>query len=374
MKKSFRVLMLLSFFVVSSIMSFAGEIKIGAVLPLSGPLAVYGQVCIKGVQLAVKEINEAGGINGDKIKLFIEDNKGDSAESVAALKKLISINKIEALVGCVTSTNTLAVAPIAQKAGIPLISPTATNIKVTQMGDYIFRACFIDPFQGQVMANFASKNLKAKTAVIFKDINSDYSEGLADEFVTTFANNGGKIIGELNYLANDIDFSSQLTKLKSLDADVVFLPGYYNDVAIILKQSKDLKIDTVYLGGDGWENSKLIEIAGTSADGNYFSTAFSAESESQLVQNFVTNFFDEYFEDANSMAALSYDAANMMFAAIDKAGSLDGAKIKDALAATNGFKGITGEITLDNDRNPIKSAIIIKVEDSAFKFDTEVKP
>ncbi|MBZ4683352.1 MAG: branched-chain amino acid transport system substrate-binding protein [Fusobacteriaceae bacterium] len=369
-----KKLMLVVLGLILSVMSFGRDIKIGVIAPLSGPLALYGQTTVNGYELAVKEINAKGGINGMNLVLIKEDNKGDSAESVAAIKKLITVNKVDVILGGVTSGNTIAIAPIAQEYKLPMLTPTATNVKVTTFGDYISRTCFIDPFQGEVMANFASDNLKAKKAIIIKNAADDYSEGLAVEFEKTFKANGGKIVDVINYVTGDIDFSSQLTKIKNMNTDVIFLPGYYNEVALVVKQARDLGIDATFLGGDGWDNSKLFEIGGTSVNGSYVLTHFSKESEDTQVQDFINNYFNEFFEDPSPLSALGYDAAYIMAEAIKKAGSLDREKIKNAINSTKNYKGVTGVISLDKNRNAKKSAFVLKAENGAFIYETTVDP
>jgi branched-chain amino acid transport system substrate-binding protein len=371
MKKN--LLALVAFFVLCAL-SFGKEIKIGVIMPLSGPIAVYGQTTYNGMKLAIQEINENGGIDGNMIKLIVEDNKGDSAESVTAFKKLANVDKIDALLGPVASSNCLAVAPVAQEYGIPMMTSSGTSVKVTQVGDFISRACFIDPFQGSVMANFAKDSLNAKTAIIFKDVNSDYSEGLTNEFTKTFTKRGGEIITVVNYVAGDIDFSSQLTKIRKMKADVVFVPGYYNEAALIVNQARDLRINSTFLGADGWDNGKLFEIAGEALNGSFVSTHFSSESEDEIVQNFINNYFDEFFEDPNVLSALGYDAAKIMAEAFDRANSTDKVKVKNAINSTKNFKGVTGIITLDENRNANKSAFVMEAKNGAFVYKTTVDP
>lgn len=350
------------------------DIKIGVIASLSGPVAFYGQTATNGLKLAVKEINQNGGINGKMINLVIEDDKGDSAEAVTAFKKLTNLDKVDAIYGPIISTNCLAVAPLAQEAKVPMITPTGTNIKITDIGDYISRVCFIDPFQGSVMANFALNNLDAKTAVIFKDVNSDYSDGLSEEFVSLFTEKNGKVLEVVNYVAGDTDFSSQITKIKSLNADVVFIPGYYSEASLIVKQAKELQVKSTFLGADGWDNPALFEVAGEALNGSYICTHFSPENEEEVVQAFINNYFDEYMEDPNVFSSLGYDAANLLFDAIERAGSNNKEDIKNAINSTVDFKGVTGSITLDENRNPNKSAFVLEAKNGAFVYNTIVDP
>ncbi len=239
-----------------STLGFAEEIKIGVIAALSGPIAFYGQTTLNGMKLAIEQINAQGGINGQQIKLIIEDNKGDSTESVTIAKKLINVDKVTAILGPIISTNCLAVAPIAQEAKVPMLTATETNTQITTIGDYISRICFIDPFQGEVLANFAIDNLKINTAAVLKDSGSDYSIGLSNSFKRVFEKRGGKIVYEGSYMAKDTDFSSQLTAIKSKTPDVIFIPGY-SEVAIMVKQAREFKINSVFLGSDGWDKDIL---------------------------------------------------------------------------------------------------------------------
>lgn len=355
-------------------MTLAETIKVGMLTPLSGPIAIYGQTTLNGIKLATEELNKKGGIKGNKIELIIEDNKGDAAEAVNAVKKMISVNKIKALLGPVISTNSLAVAPIMQENKIPMLTPTGTNSTITQVGDYIARTCFIDEFQGQVMGAFAIKNLKAKNAVILTDVNSDYSEGLAEEFKKVFEANGGKILDTVSYVANDVDFTSQLTKIKMKKPEVIFVPGYYSEVSLIVKQARELRIDSVFLGGDGWDNGKLFEIAGDSINGSYISTHFSSESEDQQIKSFLKNYKARFGEEPSVLSALGYDAANVMYAAMERTENLDSTEIKNEVNKTKDFKGITGVISLDENRNAVKSAFVLEAKDGKFKYKATVDP
>ena len=371
MKK--RILGIIAMLLITT-MALGETIKVGMSTPLSGPIAVYGQTTLNGIKLATEELNKKGGIKGKKVELIIEDNKGDAAEAVNAVKKMINVNKIKALLGPVISTNSLAVAPIMQENKIPMLTPTGTNITITEVGDYIARTCFIDEFQGQVMGAFAIKNLEAKNAVMMTDVNSDYSEGLAEEFKKVFEAGGGKILDTVSYVANDVDFTSQLTKIKTKKPDVIFVPGYYSEVSLIVKQARELRIDSVFLGGDGWDNGKLFEIAGDSIKGSFISTHFSPESEDEQIQNFLKNYKARFGEDPSVLSALGYDAANVMYAAMERAENLEGVNIKNEINKTKDFKGVTGLLSLDENRNAVKSAFVLEARDGGFKYKATVEP
>lgn len=350
------------------------EIKIGSVLELTGGTATFGQSALKGEKMAFEEINASGGVLGKQLVLVSEDNKSEPAESANAVKKLIEQDQVTALIGFTASSNGLAGAPIAQASKVPLVSPATTNPKVTQVGDYIFRVCFIDPFQGTVAAKFASDTLKAKKAAIFTDITSDYSKGLAQFFKESFTKAGGQIVTEESYAQKDTDFNAQLTKIKAANPDVIYTPGYYTEVGMIAKQAKQLGMKQPLLGGDGWDSPKLAEIAGDAIDGSYFSNHYSSEDKDPKIQEFVKKFKDKYGETPDAMAVLGYDAALVLADAIKRAGSTDKAAIKDALAATKDFPGVTAKITIDKDRNATKAAVILEMQGGKQKFVTKVNP
>uniref|UniRef100_A0A7C3MI04 ABC transporter substrate-binding protein n=1 Tax=Dictyoglomus thermophilum TaxID=14 RepID=A0A7C3MI04_DICTH len=352
----------------------AGTIRIGAIFPITGPLATFGTSCANGAKMAIEEVNLRGGVLGSKIELLIEDDQYKPEEAANAAKKLIERDKVVALIAEVTSSVTLVVAPIAQQSKIVLLTPTATNPKVTQVGDYIFRACFIDDFQGEVMANFVYKNLKLKTAAILTAVTSDYSKGLAQFFKQKFTALGGKIVAEESYSEGDSDFRAQLTKIKSAKPDFVYVPGYYADVGPILLQARELGITVPFGGGDGWDSPVLLQTAGKAAEGCFFSNHYSPDSKEVVVQTFVKNYQKKYGTTPDALAALAYDAAKLLVDAIKRAGSTDSSKIRDALAATKGFRGVTGVITFDANRNPVKSAVIIEIKDGKQVYRTTVKP
>src|SRR6185369_17101652 len=275
----------------------------------------------------------------------------------------------------VASSRSLEAAPICQQNKIPMISPSSTNPDVTKTGDYIFRVCFVDPFQGTVMANFASKTLKAKRVAVFTDVKSDYSKGLAKYFKEGFTAAGGQICTELDFNGGDKDFKAQLTAIKAASPDAVFVPGYYTDVALICIQAKQLGLDVPLFGGDGWESDQLVKIGGDAVDGNYFSTHYAPDVATQKSKDFVASYQKRFAGKLpDAMAALGYDSALVIADAIKRAGSTDGQKVRDALAATKDFDGVTGKTTINEKRDATKSAVILQVKDGRFKYLETVEP
>jgi branched-chain amino acid transport system substrate-binding protein len=352
----------------------SSTIKVGEFASLTGSEATFGQSSHKGTQLAIDDLNAAGGVLGKKIDLIYEDNQSQAGQSATVVRKLISSDGVVAVLGEVASSRSLEAAPICQQSGIPMISPASTNPKVTQVGDYIFRVCFIDPFQGTVMANFARKTLKLNSVAVLSDVKSDYSLGLAKFFKQGFTAADGKIIAEENYSGGDKDFSAQLTAIKAANPDGIFVPGYYTEVGLIVLQAKQLGINCPIFGGDGWESSSLVPIGGAALEGDYFSTHYSPQDTSPAVQNFVKEFTAKYGETPDAMAALGYDSAMLLADAIKRAGSTDGAKIRDALAATKNFPGVTGNITMDADRNASKPAVILEIKNGQFQYVQTIAP
>ncbi|MGM9925115.1 MAG: ABC transporter substrate-binding protein [Bacillus sp. (in: firmicutes)] len=354
-------------------------IKIGANLELSGGVASYGQSIYEGLELAVEEINKEG-IDGKKIEIVKVDNKSEASESTSAALKLISQDQVHAIVGAATSGNTIAQIQIAQDNKIPLITPTGTSPELTikdgKLNDYIFRTCFIDPFQGNVAANFASNELKAKKAAIYLDSASDYSKGLAAAFAEQFKKNGGKIVAEEAFVAKDTDFRATLTRLKSAKPDFIFLPGYYEEVGLIVKQAREAGLDVPFMGGDGWDSPKLVEIAGKEALNNTFITNhYSSGDPSEKIQNFVKSYGEKYSgKSPDAFNALGYDTGYYLADAIKRAGSTDSEKIKDALAETKGLELVSGNFTVDKDHNPIKSATILEFKDGEQVYNTKIDP
>lgn len=336
----------------------AKTIKIGGVAPLSGAVAVYGVECKKGIDLAVEEINAAGGINGQMLEFVCEDDEGDPAKSVSAYKKLVTKDRTKLIIGSLTSGCTIAITSQAQANKVVQIAPAATAVAVTDAGNYIFRACFTDPFQGRVGGKFAADNLGAKKAAILYDIGNDYSVGLTENFETEFKKQGGQIVAKESYATGEKDFNAIITKVKAANPDVVYLPDYYSTVALISKQLRAQGVSVPFVGPDGWDG--LTEVAGDEVLNGYYSNHYAADSDSPVVQKFVKSFQTKYNEKPNSFATLGYDSMYMLKDAIIKAGSTDAAKVRDALEKTDGDY-VTGHIKFDEKHNPIKSAVMIKM-------------
>lgn len=352
-----------------------GPIKIGEYASLTGSEAAFGQSSHRGTQLAVEEINQAGGIFGRPVELITEDNQSKAGESATIAKKLISRDKVVAVLGEVASGRSLEAAPICQAAGIPMVSPSSTNPKVTEVGDYVFRVCFIDPFQGQLLADFAKRTLKARRVAILSDVSAPYSVGLAEFFRKAFIEGGGEIVAVQKYASRDKDFRAQLTAIKAVAPDAIFVPGYYTEAGLIATQARQLGLTIPMFGGDGWEAPELIQIAGSALENTYYSTHYSPEADDPQVQSFVKAFQAKYNGDTpDAMAALGYDSALVLFDAIKRAGSPEPAKIREALADTKDFPCVTGKTTLDAQRNATKSAVIITVKDGKFKYVETIQP
>ncbi|MBU6376250.1 MAG: ABC transporter substrate-binding protein [Bdellovibrionales bacterium] len=349
-------------------------IKIGEVGSMTGPQATFGTSTNQGIKLAVQEINAAGGVKGKKIELISLDDQSKPEEAATAVTKLITQDKVIAILGEVASSVSLAMAPIAQSNKTPMISPSSTNPKVTEQGDYIFRTCFIDPFQGTVMARFAVDTLKAKKVAILRDIKSDYSVGLANFFAETFKKSGGEIVMDQSYSQGDIDFKAQLTSIRSKNPDAIFVPGYYNEVGLIARQAKEFGIKAPLLGGDGWDSPKLLEIGGNAFEGSYFSNHYSSEDQSSVVQNFIAKFKQAYGSIPDGLSAAGYDAAKILADAMNRAPSLEKAAIRDAIAATKDYNAVTGKISIDSNRNAVKSAVVLKITGGTFKYQTTINP
>ncbi|MGB9798311.1 MAG: ABC transporter substrate-binding protein [bacterium] len=349
-------------------------IKIGVILPLTGLQSTFGQSVRKGVDLALEEINKSGGILGKQVECIIEDDESKSDEAQTVAMKLLTKDKVKLVIGEVVSSSTLAIAPLCQRYKIPLITPSATNVDVTKTGDFIFRTCFTDDFQGSALARFAIENLKAKRAAILKDVKSDYSLGLASAFSKTFKEMGGEVVNEQAYAAGDTDFRTQLTSIKASNPDLVFIPGYYTEVGLIIRQARELSLKAILLGGDGWDSPKLIEIAGASAEGTYYGTHFSPQEKELRVQEFVSSFKKKYNEEPDALAALGYDTLRLVADAIRRAGTTDGEKVREQLARTTDFKGVTGDITIDQNRNVRKPVVILKIEHQTPSYFATIKP
>lgn len=356
------------------------EIKIGVNLELSGAVASYGQSLEDGIDLAIEEINEDGGIDGKKIVPVKVDNKSDLTEATNGALKLIDQDEVTAIIGAATSGDTVAQVQIANDKETVILTPsgTAPNVTVNDDGsvnEYAFRTSFIDPFQGNVAANFATNDLQVKNAAIFADSASDYAKGLAAAFKETFEANGGTIVSEEAYVAKDTDFSSTLTRIKGQNPDFIFIPGYYEEVGLIVKQAREMGITAPLMGADGWDSPKLVELAGADALNNTFITNhYSSEDPDEKIQNFVTAFTDANGKSPDAFNALGYDSVYLLKDAIERAGSTDSAKIKDALVETKDLSLVTGVVSIDENHNPIKSATVLEYKDGKQVFNTKVNP
>ena len=376
MIKALRLLLLPALLAAATGAALAqNPIKVGEFASLTGKEAAFGQSSHKGTLLAIEELNATGGALGRQFELITEDNQSKQGESATIVKKLISRDQVVALLGEVASGRSLEAAPIAQNYKIPMISPSSTNPRVTEMGSYIFRVCFIDPFQGTAMAKFAQKSLHLKKVALLTSVSSPYSVGLAKYFKETFAAIGGEITIEQKYSEGDKDFKAQLTAIKAAGVDGIFVPGYYTEAALISKQARELELTFPIFGGDGWEAPQLIEIGGKAMEGTYYSTHYSPENSSPAVQNFVKKFRARFAgETPDAMAALGYDSAMVLADAIKRAGTTEGPKLRTAIAATKGYDGVTGKTTIDSHRNATKAAVVITVKDGAFKFVECITP
>jgi len=353
----------------------AAPIKVGEFASLTGKEATFGVSSHEGTLLAVEQINAAGGVLGRPIELLTEDDLSKAGEPATVVNKLIARDGVVAILGEVASSRSLEAAPICQQNQIPMISPSSTNPKVTETGDYIFRVCFIDPFQGTVMANFAANTLKAKRVAVFTDVKSDYSKGLAKYFKEGFTRLGGQIVVELDFNGGDKDFKAQLTAIKAANPDAIFVPGYYTDVALIAIQAKQLGITVPLFGGDGWESDQLVKIGQEAVEGHYFSTHYAPDVATEKSRAFVAAYqkrFNGKLPDA--MAALGYDSAMILADAMRRANSTEPAKVRDALAATKDFDGVTGKTTMNAQRDATKSAVILQVKDGKFRYVETVNP
>lgn len=349
-------------------------IKVGEFGSLTGSEATFGISTHEGIILAVNEVNEQGGINGKKIKVVTVDDQGKPEEAAAAVTKLITNDKVVALLGEVASSRSLAGAPIAQRYQVPMLSPSSTNPKVTQVGDYIFRTCFIDPFQGKVMANFAYNTLKVRKAAILRDVKSDYSVGLSEFFTKTFEELGGKVVSDLSYTGGDVDFKAQLTAIRAKKVDGIFIPGYYTEVGLIARQARELGLKMPLLGGDGWDSERLSEIGGAALENSYFSNHYTSESKEPRVVEFVERFKKAHGKVPDGLAAMGYDAALVLIDALKRTKNQTSKEIRDALAQTKNFQAVSGVITLNENRDAEKAAVVLVVKNGQFKYVETVNP
>lgn len=359
----------------------ADTIKVGANLEMTGGSASYGISSKNAIELAFKEINEKGGINGKQLELVVADNKSEAAEATNAMQKLVSQDNVVAVIGPNLSSSVIAASAINNSAKVLDIAPMATNPYVTvdqasgKTKDFNYRTCFIDPFQGTVMAKFATAELGVGDAAILIDNSSDYAKGLAQFFKENFVKEGGAVTAEESYLQKDTDFKATLTKIKATNPDFLYVPGYYQEVGLIVKQARELGMNMPIAGGDGWDSAKMPEIAGAAALNNtYFSSLYSPEDSSDINKNFVAAYEKAYGQKPDVFAALSYDSALLVAEAIKNAGSTEPAKISEAMAKINGFSGVSGSVTFDDKHNPVKSAVILEYKDGAQSLKTKIKP
>jgi branched-chain amino acid transport system substrate-binding protein len=367
-----RAFWLLAFF--ATVTTASAQIKIGEVDPLTGGISQFGISCHQGYLLALEEANQAGGVLGQRIELVTEDDQSKPGECATVVRKLIGEDKVVGLLGDATSSATLEGAPIAQNSKVPMITPTATNPKITEVGDYIFRVCFLDEFQGRVLARFAREKLNAKTAAILTDVKQDYSVDLTKFFKEEFTKSGGSITREQSYSTGDTDFRAQLTTLRAAKPDVVYVPGYYQEVALIVKQARQVGLTMPFIGCDGWANQSLLTIGGKALDGCYLTNHFSPDDPAPAVQKFVEKYKSKYGSVPDTFAALGYDAARILIDAIKRAGSAEPSAIRDALAKTSGFEGCTGTIGFDANRNATKAALVLTIKDGKFQVAQKVEP
>ncbi|MEA5027201.1 MAG: ABC transporter substrate-binding protein [Erysipelotrichaceae bacterium] len=356
-------------------------IKVGVNMELSGAVASYGQAELNGIKLAIKQVNANGGVLGKQIELVEVDNTSAASEATSVTTRLVTQDEVVAILGPATSGAFKASIPVAEEYGTAIISPSATDSSVlineTTNTAYstAFRTCFIDSFQGITMANFATANLGATKAVVFGDNSSDYAQGLADNFISQFEANGGTIVAHESYTSGDTDFNAVLTRISTMDFDVIFIPGYYSEAGLIIKQAREMGIDAAIIGADGFESPDLISLAGTANITNvFYSTHYSSVGDNQAVADFVSAYNAEYGEDPNSFSALAYDAAMLLVDAIERAGEADAAKIVEALASTDGFEGITGNITVGENHDAIKAIYVVELSGDKAVNSVKVNP
>ncbi len=357
-----------------SALAAENPIRIGEFACLTGKEATYGQAAHRGVLLAVEELNAAGGVLGRPLQLFSEDNQSKPGESATVVKKLISRDRVVAVIGEIVSSRSLEAAPICQNAKIPQISPGSTAVELTQKGSYIFRTCFMDTFQGTVMAKFATRYLHAKRVACISSTSSAESVGLAKYFREQFTADGGQVVVEPRYSEGEKDFRAQLTAIKAAQVDGVFVPGYYVEAALICKQARDLGVTAPLFGIDGWESPQLVALGGAAVEGQYFLTHFSPDNQAPEVLRFNQRYTARWSGKSDTLAALGYDSVMLLADALERAGTTAGPALRDALAATSHFHAVTGTITFDAQRNPTKSAVVLQIKHGEFTFVEAVEP
>ncbi|MGI6149295.1 MAG: ABC transporter substrate-binding protein [Firmicutes bacterium] len=349
-------------------------IKIGLISSLTGSVSTYGQSVRNAVTMAVDDINAAGGINGRQISLVILDDKGDGTEAAQAARRLIDRENVALILGPVITPCVMAVAPICQAAGIPMLTPTGTGDQITTVGDYIFRGAYKDSFQGSIMAQFAALNLGLKEAAIIYDVANDYSVGLRNAFKATFEEFGGKVIAEESYSTGDTDFSAQLTSLAMRNPQALFIPDYYSTAGPILMQARLMGMDSVMLGVDGWDSPDLSALAGGFEEGGYIVNHYSADVDSEVTQTFIKRYTEKFGQAPDALAALGYDGVLIMAKALEEAGSTDPEAIKHALGTVQNIEAVTGTINMDPEGTPIKSAVILKISGGKWELVDQIDP
>ena len=349
-------------------------INIGEFASLTGATASFGTASNNGATMVIDAANASGGVLGKKINFIIEDDQSKPGDAATAVRKLISRDHVVALIGEIASSRSLEAAPIAQQSKIPMVSPGSTNPNVTKAGDYIFRVCFIDPFQGTVMAKFTLNSLKKKRVAVLTDVRQDYSVGLSQYYKDYLTKNGGTIVSEQSYSSGDQDFKAQLTSIKAANPEAVFVPGYYNEVGLIARQARELGITVPLMGGDGWDSPTLTQIGGAALENTFFSNHFSVEDKNPIIQDFVSKYRERFKKDPDGMAALGFDAAKVLLDAMTRAGSTEPAKVRDALAGTVDFQGVTGKISIDAERNATKPAVVLAIRDGGFHYAETIAP
>ena len=339
------------------------KVRIGVFMSLTGDTANFGISSVNAIKIAADEVNAAGGINGKQIELDVQDDRSDPSQAAAIVTEFVTQDSVHAILGEVASSLSIAAAPFAQNARIPMLTPSSTNPEVTRKGDYIFRSCFTDPVQGAAIAQFAVRTLNAHRAAIMVDRKNDYSTGLEKSISQTFIKLGGQMVAPQSYQAGDQNFNAQITSIKDANPDVIFVPGYYGDVALFARQARDRGVMAPLVGGDGWDAGQLYAIGGAALNGSFFSNHYSPDDKDPLVQKFVNDYRTRYGSIPDGFAATAYDAARIMFDAIKRANSLAGKAIRDALAATKDFPGVTGNVTFDENRDAIKPIVMIEIKD-----------
>jgi len=354
-----------------------GDIKIGLYASLTGANATFGTDCKEGAELAMKEINASGGVDGKQIALETLDDESKPEAAATVAQRLAGDAEVVAVLGEVASSITKSAAPVFQAAGIPMVTPSSTNVDVTKIGDHIFRTCFIDSFQGYVMAKFAKDNLKAGKVAVFRDQKNDYSVGLADAFTAEYKKMGGTIATDVSYKQGDNDFRAQLSQIKAANPQAVFVPGYYGDLGPIARQAKELGLNVPILGGDGWDSDVLVKGAGGpggALEGAYFSNHYSKDDKNPVVQSFVKAYQSAYNKPPSAVAACAYDGMKLLADAVKRAGGPDRDKVTKAIAETKDFAGVTGTISINGDRNAVKPATVLQIKGDEFRFSAQIAP